>query len=208
MSPTVYLRSQVVGAQNNSKVRFRAAILAFTVVAAIAMASGAQSSDLGSSGAQRGFVYTETNEESNAVLVFDRAADGSLSLAATVPTGGAGGGVVSVGSQGTLALSQDERWLFVANEGDDSISVMKRTPAGLQASGTFSSGGTLPVSITVSRNLVYVLNDGVNGSPANITGFFFEHNSGALDPIPNSTRSLSAPSPEAPALGPIAAEIH
>ena len=157
---------------------------------------------------QRGFVYTETNGANNAVLVFNRAADGALSLAATVPTGGAGGGVVSVGSQGTLALSQDGRWLFVANEGDSSISVMERTPAGLQASGTFSSGGTLPVSITVSRNLVYVLNDGVNGSPANITGFYFDDSSGALDPIPNSTRSLSVPSPAPPAIGPIAAEIH
>ena len=159
-------------------------------------------------GGQRGFVYTETNGANNAVLVFNRAADGALSLAATVPTGGAGGGVVSVGSQGTLALSQNGRWLFVANEGDSSISVMERTPAGLQASGTFSSGGTLPVSITVSRNLVYVLNDGVNGSPANITGFYFDNSSGALDPIPNSTRSLSASSPTPPAIGPIAAEIH
>ena len=160
-------------------------------------------------GGQRGFVYTETNGANNAVLVFNRAANGSLSLAATVPTGGLGGGVVSVGSQGALALSQDRRWLFVANEGDGSISVMERTPAGLQASGTFSSGGTLPVSITVSRNLVYVLNDGVHGSsPANITGFYFDDDRGALYPIPNSTRSLSAPSPTPPAIGPIAAEIH
>jgi 6-phosphogluconolactonase len=140
-------------------------------------------------------VYTETNGANNAVLVFNRAADGSLSLAATVPTGGTGGGVVSVGSQGTLALSRDGRWLFVANGGDGSVSVMERTPAGLRASGKFSSGGTLPVSITVSRNLVYVLNDGVNGSPANIAGFFFDDDSGALSPIRNSTRSLSARSP-------------
>ena len=152
MSPTVYLRSQVVGARKNGKVRLRTAALAFAVVTPIAMASGAQSSDRG----QTGFVYTETNEANNAVLVFNRAADGSLSLAATVPTGGAGGGVVSVGSQGTLALSQGGRWLFVANEGNvaneenGSISVMERTPAGLQAVGRVSSGGTLPVSITVS----------------------------------------------------------
>lgn len=159
-------------------------------------------------GSQRGFVYTETNAQNNAVLVFNRAANGSLSLAATVPTGGLGGGVVSVGSQGALALSQDGRWLFVANEGDGSISVMQRTPAGLQPGRKISSGGTLPVSITVSRNLVYVLNDGVNRSPANITGFFFDDNSGVLNPIPNSTRPLSAPSPAAPAVGPIAAEIH
>ncbi|MFZ2106996.1 MAG: beta-propeller fold lactonase family protein [Roseiarcus sp.] len=156
-----------------------------------------------------GFVYTETNQSSNAVLVFNRAANGALSLAATVPTGGLGGGVVSVGSQGTLALSQDQRFLFVANEGDDSISVMERTPAGLKAVGKVSSGGTLPVSITVSGNLVYVLNDGVHGSsPANITGFYFDEYNAFLSQIPNSTRSLSAPFPTVPAAGPIAAEIH
>jgi 6-phosphogluconolactonase (cycloisomerase 2 family) len=178
--------------------------IAFAGITSVSMA---QSND--SRPFSRGFVYTESNLLNNSVLVFNRAADGTLSLAATVRTGGAGGGVVSVGSQGALALSRDRRWLFVANEGDGSISVMERTPAGLKAVRRVSSGGTLPVSITVSRNLVYVLNDGVHGSsPANITGFYFDDDRGALYPIPNSTRSLSARSPTPPALGPIAAEIH
>jgi 6-phosphogluconolactonase len=182
--------------------------VAIAIAGVTSMCTG-QSSDFGLFGGQRGFVYTETNGTNNAVFVFNRAANGSLSLAATVPTGGFGGGVVSVGSQGALALSQDRRWLFVANEGEGSISVMERTPAGLQAVGRVSSGGTLPVSITVSRNLVYVLNDGLQGSsPANITGFYFDDLSGVLYPIPNSTRSLSAPSPTPPAVGPAAAEIH
>ena len=183
-------------------------------IAGITSVSMAQSNDSDPFSGDRprrraGFVYTESNLLNNSVFVFNRAADGTLSLAATVPTGGLGGGVVSVGSQGTLALSQDGRWLFVANEGDGSISVMERTRSGLKAVGRVSSGGTLPVSITVSRNLVYVLNDGVHGSsPANITGFYFDDDRGALYPIPNSTRSLSAPSPTPPAAGPIAAEIH
>jgi 6-phosphogluconolactonase len=178
--------------------------VAIAIAGVTSMCTG-QSSDFGLFGGQRGFVYTETNGTNNAVFVFNRAANGSLSLAATVPTGGFGGGVVSVGSQGALALSQDRRWLFVANEGEGSISVMERTPAGLQAVGRVSSGGTLPVS----RNLVYVLNDGLQGSsPANITGFYFDDLSGVLYPIPNSTRSLSAPSPTPPAVGPAAAEIH
>jgi 6-phosphogluconolactonase (cycloisomerase 2 family) len=172
----------------------------------------AQSNDFNPFSGHAGFVYTETNGANNAVLVFNRAADGSLTLAATVPTGRSGGGVVSVGSQGTLALSQDGRWLFVANEGDGSISVMERTASGLKAVGKVSTGGTLPVSITVSRNLVYVLNDGVHGAspaqPASITGFFFDNFGGALEPIPNSTRSLSVASPTVPAAGPLAAEIH
>src|ERR1700739_2591331 len=91
--------------------------------------------DSGPFSGDRGFVYTESNLLKNSVLVFNRAADGALSLAATVPTGGAGGGVVSVGSQGALALTQDRRWLFVANEGDGSISVMERTPGGLKEGG-------------------------------------------------------------------------
>ena len=186
--------------------------IAIAGMTSVSMAQSNNSDPFNNSGpfsGDRGFVYTETNLLKNSVLVFNRAANGRLSLAATVPTGGAGGGVVSVGSQGALALSRDRRWLFVANEGDGSISVMERTPAGLKAVGRVSSGGTLPVSITVSRNLVYVLNEGIHGSsPANIIGFYFDDFSGALHPIPNSTRSLSAPSPTPPAIGPIAAEIH
>ena len=183
-------------------------VIAIAGMTSVSMAQSNDSDPFNDSGpfsGDRGFVYTETNLSNNSVLVFNRAANGRLSLAATVPTGGAGGGVVSVGSQGALALSQDRRWLFVANEGDGSISVMERTPAGLKAVGRVSSGGTLPVSITVSRNLVYVLNDGIHGSsPASIIGFYFDDFSGALHPIPNSTRSLSAPSPTLPAIGPIA----
>src|ERR1700746_3187501 len=186
--------------------------IAIAGMTSVSMAQSNDSDPFNDSGpfsGDRGFVYTESNLPNNSVLVFNRAANGTLSLAATVLTGGAGGGVVSVGSQGALALSRDRRWFFVANEGDGSISVMERTPAGLKAVGRVSSSGTLPVSITVSRNLVYVLNDGIHGSsPASITGFYFDDLSGALRPIPNSPRSLSAPSPTPPAIGPIAAEIH
>ena len=177
--------------------------LVFAVAAAIGIASAPLSAQ------DTGFVYTESNAKTNSILVFNRAVNGSLSLAATVPTGGQGGGVVSVGSQGTLALSPDGRWLFAANEGDSTISVLRRTNAGLTPVESVPSNGTLPVSITVSRNLVYVLNDGskANNSPANITGFYFDDFHGALYPIPHSTRSLSAPFPTVPAAGPDAAEI-
>jgi 6-phosphogluconolactonase (cycloisomerase 2 family) len=164
----------------------------------------AQATDVDTSG----FVYTESNLANNSVLAFDRAANGTLSLVDTVATGGAGGGVVSVGSQGALAVSQNQQYLFAVNEGGDSISVLQRTSSGLVAVGTFSSGGTLPVSITVSGNLVYVLNDGRSGAPANITGFSFSNSTGVLTPIANSTRSLSAPSPAAPAIGPVAPQIQ
>ncbi len=178
------------------------------VIVAIAI-SGTSSA----STAQTGFVFTESNQTDNSVLEFDRTADGALTLAATVPTGGAGGGVVSVGSQGSVAVSQSQQYIFAANEGGNSISVLKRTATGLTAVQTISSGGTLPVSITVSGNLVYVLNDGITGSapgsaPASITGFTFNNSTGVLTPIANSTRSLSAPSPTPPGIGPIAAQIQ
>ena len=146
---------------------------------------------------RRGFVYTMANAAENAILVFQRSADGRLSQAATVPTGGAGTGA-NFGSQGALALSKDGRWLFVVNAGSNSVSVLEQGSTGLTLAHTVASGGTLPESIAVSGDLVYVLNA---GAPANITGFFFDEDRGALSPITNSTRPLSAASPGAPQIG-------
>jgi 6-phosphogluconolactonase (cycloisomerase 2 family) len=180
-----------------------------TVILAIGISGTTSASMAQSNDPVTGLVFTESNQADNSVLEFDRTADGALSLAATVPTGGAGGGVVSVGSQGSVAVSQSQQYIFAANEGGNSISVLKRTATGLTQVGTVSSGGTLPVSITVSGNLVYVLNDGVSGSSnASITGFTFNNSTGVLTPIANSTRSLSAPSPTLPAVGPIAPQIQ
>ncbi|MGI8772631.1 MAG: lactonase family protein, partial [Acidobacteriaceae bacterium] len=128
---------------------------------------------------------------------------GRLSLSATVPTGGAGTGA-GIGSSGALALSEDGRWLFAVNAGDNTISLLKWRSTGLKLVDTVPSGGALPVSVAVSGDLVYVLND---GAPANITGFAFDDDRGALYPIANSTRPLSAASPAAPKLGPVAPEI-
>src|SRR5271154_607797 len=93
-----------------------------SVMLAIAIAGTSSVSMAQSNGAglfTAGFVYTESNLANNTVLVFNRAADGALSLVATVPTGGAGGGVVSVGSQGALAVSSDQQYVFAVNEGGD-----------------------------------------------------------------------------------------
>jgi 6-phosphogluconolactonase len=205
--------SKTVTVSRNFKILPHTAALAFAVAAAIGIASAPlRAQDTGFINERTGSVYTETNATANSILVFNRAVNGSLSLRATVPTLGQGGGVVSVGSQGTLALSPDGRWLFAANEGDNTISVLRRTRGGLTPVENVPSNGTLPVSITVSRNLVYVLNDGTaagapNAQPANITGFYFDDYHGALYPIPHSTRSLSAPFPTVPAAGPDAAEI-
>ena len=144
-----------------------------------------------------GAVYTMTNSAQNAILVFRRSEDGVLSRSATVPTGGTGTGV-NLDSNGALAFNEDGRWLFAVNAGSNSISLFRRHGNDLKLVDTVASGGVHPVSITVSEDLVYVLND---GAPANVSGFFFDDDRGVLYPIANSSRSLSTASPDAPEVG-------
>ena len=84
------------------------------------------------------------------------------------------------------------------NAGSNTVSLLEQRTSGLKLVDTVSSGGTLPESIAVSGDLVYVLNA---GSPANVTGFFFDDDRGALYPIATSTQPLSTASPAPPELG-------
>ncbi len=119
-----------------------------------------------------GAVYTLTNQVAgNGVAVFTRGADGRLTAAGSVATGGTGTGA-GLGSQGSIALSRDGRL------GSAGLSLASRT----------ASGGTLPISVTVHGRLVYVLNAGGSG---NISGFTVANN-GALAAIPGSTQALSS----------------
>jgi 6-phosphogluconolactonase len=138
-----------------------------------------------------GAVYTMTNAaDGNKVVVFNRDADGALTLTGSVSTEGAGsgGGLDPLGSQGSLVLSTDHRWLVAVNAGSNEISVFRVLPDGLDLVDKVNSGGVFPVSVTIFHNLVYVLNAG--GSP-NITGFSLSHR-GELTPLAQSTRSLGA----------------
>src|SRR5262249_17577882 len=68
-----------------------------------------------------GAVYAMTNAlGNNEIKAFHRAANGSLSLAQTIATGGGGGvlqlaGVDVLGSSGSLQLDRDHRFLFAVN---------------------------------------------------------------------------------------------
>jgi len=133
-----------------------------------------------------GAVYALTNRPSgNAVAMYARSADGSLSSSGTFSTGGIGAGS-SLGSQGALALSDDGRWLFAVNAGSNDISAFQVKPSGLSLTSRIASGGRQPISLTVHGGLVYVLNAG-----GNISGFTVASD-GALAPVAGSTRSLSA----------------
>lgn len=133
-----------------------------------------------------GAVYTMSNAaEGNAVVVYRRAWDGTLSPSASYPTGGSGTGG-GLGNQGGLVLSDDGRWLFAVNAGSDELSMFAVTKKGLSLVQTVRSGGVRPVSVSSSDNLVYVLNAGSDS----IAGFKVTHR-GKLEALPHSDRSLS-----------------
>jgi 6-phosphogluconolactonase len=138
-------------------------------------------------GGNPGVVFTQSNAASgNQVLAYNRAADGALSFQGAYATGGLGSGS-GLGSQGSLALSQNNRWLFAVNAGDNKISAFAVRPNGLFLADVVGSGGTQPISLTVHEHLLYVLNAGGSG---NITGFAIAPD-GKLTPIPGSTQPLS-----------------
>lgn len=162
------------------------ALLAFMSTGAYASASGDAA----------GHVYVNDNTAiSNTIASFDRHAGGSLTRSAGSPfvAGGAGTGTL-VGSQGSLQLSGDGRYLLAADAGSNQISVLRIRPNGrlVQAEGSpVSSGGVEPVSIAVHGNLVYVANEGdkATGLGSNYTGFRL-HAGGHLSGLRGSTFAL------------------
>jgi 6-phosphogluconolactonase (cycloisomerase 2 family) len=129
-------------------------------------------------------IYVQTNDaERNDVVVFDRAADGTLAPFGRFETGGRGSGKPHLASQSSVVLSGDR--LLVTNAGSDELSLFSVQPDGLQLEGRVASGGSQPTSVAVSGELVYVLN---NGTPS-IYGFSLS--GGGLEPIGDSTRMLA-----------------
>ena len=158
---------------------------AFLALAGPAMASGGGRGD--------GAVYTLTNSASgNAVAVFERDRDGSLTARGTVATGGNGTGA-GLGSQGALIL--DGNRLLAVNAGSNSLSLLHVDRRGkVRLADVDPSGGVRPISVTVHGKFVYVLNAGDATTPANIRGFLALW--GKLVPLPGSTRPLSAAAPD------------
>jgi 6-phosphogluconolactonase len=160
-----------------------AGLAAAAALAVVAAATAAPSED----GGGRGAVYTLTNAPSgNAVLVYARAADGTLQPAGSYATGGLGTGA-GLGSQGAVVLSEDGRRLLAVNAGSDSVSLFAVHGHLLRLESTVASGGQRPISVTIAGDLVYVLNAGGAGS---ISAFTVERHS--LVPLPGSTRPLGA----------------
>jgi 6-phosphogluconolactonase (cycloisomerase 2 family) len=136
-----------------------------------------------------GALYTMSNSPAgNAVLVYDRAADGTLHLAATVPTGGRGTGG-GLGNQGGLIVSKDNHWLVVVNAGSDDLSVFAIGTQGLRLTDRDRSDGDRPISVTMQGDIIYVLNAGSDS----VSGFVLTRH-GRLQKLFGSRRALSAKS--------------
>ena len=134
-----------------------------------------------------GAVYTFTNSPGgNEVLVYGRSADGSLAFQGSYPTGGAGSGA-GLGSQSAVILSKNNQWLYAVNAGSNQISAFAVNSDGLELVDVVDSGGVQPTSLTIHKDLLYVLNAGGSG---NISGFNIEQD-GSLSPLAGSTQPVS-----------------
>lgn len=135
-----------------------------------------------------GAVYALSNAAAgNAVLIYDRADDGTLTPAGSVATGGLGLGA-GLGSQGAVVLGKKNKFLFAVNAGSNDISVFAVRRNGLELVDRVPSGGVQPISLTTHDDTLYVLNAGGTG---NITGFRIR-DGGKLAALPDTTRPLSS----------------
>ncbi len=143
---------------------------------------------LSNTAAAVGQLYTASNSvTANAILVFDRASDGTLMPAGSFPTGGTGTGG-GLGSQGAVTLTRDGRHLLAVNAGSNEISAFAvRGNGSLELTSRVASLGIQPVSVTNWGSVVYVVNAGGTG---NIAGFRLSN--GRLTPIAGSSRPLSS----------------
>ena len=153
--------------------------------------SNAASSEQDLVAGRSGAVYTLGNDAASIeVIVFRRAADGSLQRASSHATGGRGSGD-GLGSQGALVLSGDHHWLYAVNAGSDELSVFYVAGELLYLVDCVTTGGARPISVTVHGNVAYVLHAGRDAASGSIRGFRLGLFTGRLSPIAGSAQALS-----------------
>ena len=139
----------------------------FMLVGGILSAALAAAAPAGAA-ASPGAVFTQDNAPTgNAVQMFARAADGTLSAGRSFATGGAG--LASLGGrQGAVELSDDEAYVYAVNAGSNTVTTFRVLRDGLENLGSVTSGGVTPTSIDERSGRVYVLN---SGATPNVTTF-------------------------------------
>jgi 6-phosphogluconolactonase (cycloisomerase 2 family) len=145
---------------------FAAAAVATAAVALAAPAAASAATVHGrSAGPAAGpavFVQTD-NTAGNQVVAYQRASDGSLTLAGTYPTGGLGGQLTGsvvdhLASQGSLCYDAAQHLLVAVNAGSNSVTVFGVQGTRLHQRQIIGSGGQFPVSVAIRGDLVYVVN--------------------------------------------------
>lgn len=142
-----------------------------------------------------GSVFVQTNEPRNRVLAFARDEMGGLARPIAYETGGAGTGAAHLPSQGSVVLSQDRRFLLVANAGSADVSVFRVDDTGLEPIDSTASGGEAPRSIAERAGIVYVLN---TAKPA-VAGFRLSD--AGLEAIVGGEMALSSPDADPAQIG-------
>lgn len=139
-------------------------------------------------------VYTMSNETTeNQIVVYKRAADGTLTAFNNYATGGRGTGT-ALQSQGSLVYDDTQKLLFAVNGGDNTVSMMAvQNDGSLTLLSRQLTLGFNPVSVTVSGSLVFVLNAGDRSGAASIQGF--QISGSTLTQLQNSNKPLSTMSP-------------
>jgi len=161
--------------------------------------AGLLATEPGLAAGDAGDVYVMTNQSTgNSIMLFQRDAEGALTLLATYVSGGngAGTGADPLGSQNSLVLSPDQRVLLAVNAGSNSVSIFAVIGNLLKLLNTVSSGGIMPVSVAERHGFVYVLNAG--GTP-NVSGFRIHPETGNLIPLAGSTQNLPGGAAATPA---------
>jgi 6-phosphogluconolactonase (cycloisomerase 2 family) len=134
-----------------------------------------------------GAAYTISNAAAgNALVVYDRSADGTLTPAGSVPAGGLGTGA-GLASQGAVTITDNGQVVLAVNPGSNSVAAFAVRHDGPELLNTAPSGGIRPVSVAVHKQLVYVLNKN-NAALATVSGFTLDND--GLTPIAGSTRVL------------------
>ena len=168
-----------------------AAILAVGAIAVpAASAKAAPSHSFFGQGARHVVFVQNDNLAGNQVVVYKRAADGTLTWKKTYGTGGLGGMLTGsvvdhLASQGSLTYDRRHALLFAVNAGSNTVSVFAVRGDRLRLVQVVSSGGTFPVSVAVHDDLVYVLN-ALNGG--SVQGFVVRRH--GLAPLWGSNRPL------------------
>lgn len=137
-----------------------------------------------------GAVFAMTNATAgNEIVIYRRASDGSIErLNRRVRTRGLGIGV-DTDTQGPLRLSSDNRFLYAVNPGSDDLTVFRVNGTRLKFLQIVDAGDQ-PLSMTLSGDLLYVLDGSVAGN--GIRGFRIAAD-GTLTELPDSFRALSSP---------------